>query len=205
VQRGKAEIPLLHPVAVSQLPWVGEWEEQVKNMRVMIGLLCMFCLGCFCLPRQNTAKLTKGNLRADGNINRRGDISIVSIEIGTPDDRFDDRFEFSIRLDSGRVIHSREFTRDLVDSIADPPGLRIRRVGETKGFVYAYVGGGTIFEFDGEQLVTFAARKMTPPGGDFSTTLGDASSETFFRMPLTVEQFELLFGKPEKVMRWFMW
>jgi len=171
----------------------------VKTVFLLGILFVIGCSGCMATGG-NVAILTKANLVALGSVKSESQFSVFEVAIGRPGDTFDKRFDFSIRLSSGRVIKSDSFTRELVKSVATR--INVLNSGEWGMGHVSYGVEGYSFVFQEERLVGFKAAEISLPNGTrLSATLGDASARTFFPLPLTTEQFQLLFGKPDSVER----
>lgn len=166
----------------------------------LLGLLFIIgCSGCMATGG-NLAVLKKANLVALGSVKSESEFAIFEVAIGRPSDTLDRQFAFSIRLSSGRVIKSGAFTLELIQSVA--ARTNVLNSGEWGAGHVSYGVEGCSFVFQGERLVGFKAAEISLPNGTrLSATLGDANAGTFFPLPLTKEQFQVLFGKPDSVER----
>jgi len=174
---------------------MGKWEVQVNAATLMAALLMTGCFGCMATDG-NLAVLKKSNLMALGSVKSESQIAIFEVTIGRPVDAFDQRFAFSVRLSSGQVIKSEAFALELIQSIATRTNALSS--GEWGTGHVSYGVEGCSFVFQGERLVSFKAAEISLPNGTrLSATLGDAKAQKFFPLPLTKDQFQLLFGKPD--------
>lgn len=171
-------------------------------MKTVLFLGMLFVIGCSgCMVTGgNLAIFKKANLVALGSVKSESQILVFEVAIGRPGDTFDKQFAFSIRLSSGRVIKSDSFTRERVQSVATR--TNVLNSGEWGTGHVSYGVEGYSFVFQEERLVAFKAAEISLPNGTrLSATLGNASTGILFPLPLTTEQFELLFGKPDSVER----
>lgn len=158
-------------------------------------LLAIGGIGCMSTGG-NFAVLRKANLVAIGSMNRQQEPSIFEVSIGQPSQSFGSQFAFSIRLGSARVIRSQDFTLELIQSIS----TRTNSVDSSSWGIghVSYGIEGYAFIFQGDRLVEFKAADISLPNGTrLLATLGDPDCKTFSSLPLTREQFQTLFGKPD--------
>jgi len=174
---------------------MGEWKVQVSVIKLLTTLLMIGCSGCMA-TNGNLVVLKKSNMVALGSMKSESQFSIFEVAIGRPSDILDQRCGFSIRLSSGRVIKSEAFTLDLIQSVATR--TNVLTSGEWGAGHVSYGVEGCSFVFQGDHIVGFKAAEISlPKGVRLSATLGDAKAEKFFPLPLTKDQFQLLFGKPD--------
>lgn len=163
---------------------------------ILLAILLIFsCYGCM-TAGGNLVVLKKSNLIALGSVKGESQCAVFEVTIGSPDYNFDQQFDFSIRLSSGQIIKSDEFTPELIQSIATRTNvLSSGRWG--MGHV-SYGVEGFSFIFQEERLVSFkAAEILLPNKTRLSASLGDANAQKFFTLPLTKGQFQYLFGEPD--------
>jgi hypothetical protein len=175
---------------------MGEREVQLKTVCLLALLLGIGNSGCMATSG-NLAILKKANLVALASVKSESQLAIFEVAIGRPSDTFGRQFAFSIRLSSDRVIKSESFTLEIIQSIATR--TNVLTSGEWGTGHIAYGVEGCSFVFKGSRLVGFkAAEILLPNGTSLSAILGSGDGR-FFSLPLTKEQFQVLFGKPESV------
>jgi hypothetical protein len=140
----------------------------------------------------------RGNLRAGGTIQPDGEARFDSLRIGTPKKPLDDSTPFFVRFSNGKAVASMDLTAGLIGSLATVEE-KLPRNSEWGAAAVEYTFEGMVFVFREGRCVSFRANWIQLPNRSFRPELGSAQSGAFFRLPLTQEQLETLFGPPERI------
>ena len=184
----------------------------MKNTIIVFSFVLL--TGCRC---GNEQELYKDNLFCYGtNYLGWGSGDYRLLRIGTADKPFyKSSFEFSIKLPSGAILKSTEFTKENIQKIKEIKTDRYPRVcadpsleflSEAEIYYYpcstAYPSARCCwFAFKDSKIIYFDADAQDAEFRDegISVYIGTISGDKFYKMPLTPKQIEEIFGKPDKI------
>ena len=175
----------------------------MKYMSVLvIFLLCV--TGC-ALPNQRL--WYKANIKADGLTKRKGNAIYHGIRIGTDEIPYDGRPTFAIRLPSGGVLSSDDFSEPKIRPIA----LALLKTGDSRithdqscGKSHYFIEGVT-FTYKQNQLVSIYISRLSASGKKYITQIAKTTNETFWPLPISEENLTKIFGLPDKTNEYFAW
>ncbi len=167
--------------------------------RCLAGLLAFGLLGGAAEPaRMQYRTFLRGNMQARGPIQPSGEARFVSLSIGEPRKPLNDETPFYIRLSSGKVMESADFTVDRIADLAGTNKLVLERSDWGRGAV-EYSFEGMVFVFRAEQCVAFRANWIQLPNKTYAPEIGTPQSNAFYKMPLTQAQLEMIFGPADEI------
>ena len=140
----------------------------------------------------------RGNLQARGPIQPNGEASFVSLSIGDPKKPLNDETPLYIRLSSGKVMESADFTVDRIAGLAGTNKLVLEKSDWGRGAV-EYSFEGMVFVFRAEQCVAFRANWIQLPNKTYAPEIGTPQSNAFYKLPLTQAQLEMIFGPADEI------
>lgn len=139
---------------------------------------------------------TKGNINANATIQFAGfGVKYFNVAVGNKTIPIGKDTLFSIEFKNGDRLSSDEITLGKILKL----NPKVLDQNELDGSVTRYYCiDEARFSFSGEKLVLFDISRMSVDGKSI-LKIGDSEMKSFFSLPLTEAQCELLFGKPDKV------
>lgn len=162
-------------------------------------LILLLMNSCF---SQNYRKYMKDNIDAGGSIDFNGNAKYYNITIGSPSNPFDSaKMKFSIKLKNGMIFAADEMTLDKISSI---PAIikntenNIGRFNEFGPTCVKFFIDGNSFVFLDNKIVCFSAAWIETKSVTYIPVIGNKNKTEFYEFPITQEQLESLFGKPDE-------
>jgi hypothetical protein len=147
----------------------------------------------------NHARFERNSVEAEGTPRLLASTTYYHVTVGSRQSPYNGTPEFRIRLDSGRVVSSREITTEL----AAAECLRTS-VGGRYGWpenARTFVCRSYEFIFVENRLVSLTAGAYP----DSRAAFGRADDGPLYGFPLTSQQLTEIFGKPGKEYKYFGW
>lgn len=138
------------------------------------------------------------NIEAYGYIKSKNQILYNEIRIGTPQKLFNPQNKFSIKLNNGEKIISSEFSLDFIIKHAVSKHYLTEKNGWGSSAI-RYDLDGFSFIFSDNKLVSFSASHILLPDKEIVPEIGDAEMKNFYKLPLSQQEIENLFGPPNKI------
>jgi hypothetical protein len=168
---------------------------------IFVFAFCLlFAIGC---ATPNRRLWYNANIEADGDIGRKGKVVYSGIRIGTDEFPYDGRQPFVIRLPSGTVLSSDDFSEPTIRPIA----LAMLKTGDSvirhdpKYGRSKYFLEGVKFEYENKRLISIyiSWKKQSIP------EIAKTSSDKFYAFPVPEKHIEEIFGPPDKTNDFFTW
>ena len=158
----------------------------------------LLAMGC---ATPNLRVLHNGNIKATGAIGKKGNAVYYSVCIGTDTFPYDGRQTFAIRLPSGTILSSDDFSEQTIRSIAmkllETGDVRIRHDSERGRQIYFLEGVG--FEYKDNQLITMRISIHVSREKRYVPEIAMTASGTFFPFPVPEKHLTEIFGLPDKI------
>ena len=161
-------------------------------------MVCLLLSGGGLAAKMQYRTFLRGNMQARGPIMPNGEARFVSLSIGHPQKLLNEGTPFYIRLSSGKVMESADFTAAKIATLAASNKLILEKSEWGQGAV-EYSFEGMVFVFQAEQCVAFRANWIRLPNKTYAPEIGTAQSNAFYRMPLTQAQLEMIFGPADEI------
>jgi len=163
----------------------------------MFAMCLLFAMGC---TTPNLRVLYKDNIKATGAIRNNGNAFYYSVCIGTDIFPYDGRQTFAIRLPSGTILSSDDFSEQAIRPIA----LKLSETGdgtvrynpERGSQIYFLEGVG--FEYKDDQLITMKISFHLSHTKKYIPEISTTASGTFFPFPVSEKHLKEIFGPPDK-------
>ena len=168
----------------------------------LIALPFIFLLAsCF---SSNFRTYTRGNFEAYGYIKSKDEILYHEIQIGTPQKPINVLNKFSIKLNDGEKIVSSDFSLDFVSKHSASKHNLPEKDGWGSQAIQYYFDGFS-FIFSENKLVSFSASRIMLPDKEIVPEIGDAEMKNFYKLPLSQQELEKLFGCPDEIHDKIIW
>ena len=168
-----------------------------RSHHVLVVCLCLlaFCLAGCLAPNLRYADI--GQVSARAHL-RKGVASYYQIEIKQPTDA--SAPQFSIRLPHGKILQRSFFTYDALKQA----GFRDLHRDYKSQYSHELTGHGVSFCFSDDRLMLIRMSDVSRIGGD-GAGIGREDGNRFYSLPLSQEDLETLFGRPNKIADGHYW
>lgn len=175
----------------------------MKSM-FMPAVSLLLTAGC---ATPNLRVWSKANIEANGAIGRKGKAVYYNIRIGSDDFHYDGQQAFVIRLPSGTLLCSDDFSESTIRPIALAllkTGDSVIRHDRTRA-ESNYSLGGVTFTYEKKQLVTVDISLVKLPEKSYMPEIAKTINDTFYPLPIPEEHLVEIFGAPDKISEFFIW
>jgi len=170
----------------------------------MLAMCLLFAAGCT-LPNQRI--WYSDNIKASGYTKRKDKAVYYAVSVGNDTFPYDGRQTFAIRLPSGMILSSDDFSEQTIRPIAlallktDDSKIRYDpERGRSKYFLES-----VMFEYEGEQLVTMCISRYWGKEKSYIPAIAKTASDTFHPLPVPEKMLNEIFGPPDKTDEFFRW
>ena len=170
----------------------------------MFAICLLFAAGCT-LPNQRV--WYNDNIKATGTTKKKDKAIYYTVYAGNDAFPYNGQPPFAIRLSSGTVLSSDDFSEQTIRPIAlallktgDSTIQHDREHGRRKYFVE-----NVMFEYEGEQLVTMCISWYWGKEKKYIPAIAKTASDTFHPLPVPEKTLNEIFGPPDKTDEFFRW
>ena len=165
-------------------------------MKLLFLLSILFCLAQGCSTLAHYTGYIKDNIKIIGARNAYSSKAVFyDMEI-----KYNDKNQintnlpsFSIKLLNGIVIFSKQFKYKYISSL---PNIK-KYISKDDAKITDYMIDGFLFSFYGKNLIFFRTDRFQG-GKEYTPMIGNKDGTIFYKFPLTQNQIEKIFGKPDK-------
>jgi len=172
---------------------------------MVISFICLLLLmGCI---TPNLCRWYNANIEANGAIGRKNKVVFYNIRIGTKEFPYDGKQTFAIRLPSGVVLSSDDFSESKIHPIAlamSTTGNSIIKHDQASGKSEYFLEGVT-FTYEQKQLTAIYISWVKLPGKLHIPEIAKTVNDTFLPLPVPESHLIEIFGLPDKKNESFVW
>jgi hypothetical protein len=168
----------------------------------------LFAAGCY---SPNLRYWYNDNIEAMGTFKSRNNVVYGAVSVGNDTVPYNGRQPFAIRLPSGTVLSSDDFSLETIRPIAlallKTRDSTVHISHDTKNDRHKYFFENVMFEYEGNQLITMRiSRWWEKENGKGSiSAIAKTASDTFHLLPVPEKTLNEIFGPPDKTEDFFKW
>lgn len=165
-----------------------------KTIKIILSGVCVLTLSS-CMSHYMGYK--KGNIQATG-IKQNGEYIFhgVSLNVEKTNPLKPSNNQFAIKLDDGSILLSKNFNYSTISSLP-----KVRKVKYDSNKDISFFIPGYVFTFVENELTSFSTI-MWLAGEKYNPRIGKVNGKKFYKFPITKDDLEFIFGKPDKYTFW---
>ena len=159
-------------------------------------IIIILCVAQGCSTFAHYTGYIKGNIKVIGSRNAYANDAVfydIEIKYNKKNKPQKKPYYFSIKLLNGTIVFSKKFTYKYISSI---PNIKKHISKENNKITYFKIDG-FFFSFYKNKLTFFGTDRFQE-GKEYNPVIGNEDGTKFYKFPLTQNQLEDLFGKPDK-------